>query len=257
MFGIARWQRWLLIATLVALGVVLAGVAAIAIIDWNNAELFVPSADLAATRGRLLAIEDSVSKSRSAQEYVDDIVHGPRATRDLASAGGRRALYVIGAPSMAGLSIARLPVAGTISSDFSSARHHPMLGIIRAHTGVDITAPPGSRISAPAAGRVTFVGWRLALGLLIEIEHPNGVMTRYGHCRVVLVRTGDRVTRGEMIATVGSSGLTTGPHLHYEVWSHGTPVDPVHFRFPQPLDGATMSSAPSAAAAPVAAAPED
>jgi murein DD-endopeptidase MepM/ murein hydrolase activator NlpD len=100
------------------------------------------------------------------------------------------------------------------------------------------------------------VGWRLSLGLLIEIEHPNGVVTRYGHCRVALVRAGERVTRGMMIATVGSSGLTTGPHLHYEVWSRGNPVNPLNFRFPQPLDSAAVSSARGAFPIPVTAAPE-
>lgn len=252
--GLARWQSRLLVAALVVLGVIVAGVMTMAIVDMNNADLFLPSADLAATRGRLLAVEDSVSKVKAAQAYVDDIIHGPSASRDL---GGRRVLYGIGAPSMAGLSIAGLPVSGTITSDFSSARRHPLLHIIRPHIGVDITAPPGSRISAPAAGRVTFVGWRLSLGLLIEIEHPNGVVTRYGHCRVALVRAGDRVARGTMIASVGSSGLTTGPHLHYEVWSRGNPVDPLNFRFPQPLDGAGVSSARGVLPTPVMAAPDD
>jgi murein DD-endopeptidase MepM/ murein hydrolase activator NlpD len=257
MLGLGRWQSRLLVAALVVLALIVAGVATMAVVDLNNADLFVPSADLAATRGRLLAVEDSVTKVRAAQEYVDDIVHGPRASRDLLADGGRRILYGVGAPSMAGLSISGLPVSGTISSDFSSARRHPLLHIIRPHIGLDITAPPGSRISAPAAGRVTFVGWKLSLGLLIEIEHPNGIVTRYGHCRVALVRAGDRVTRGMMIATVGSSGLTTGPHLHYEVWNRGNPVDPVSFRFPQPVDSAAVSSARGAPSSPVAAAPED
>jgi murein DD-endopeptidase MepM/ murein hydrolase activator NlpD len=257
MLGLARWQSRLLVTALVVLAVIVAGVTTMAIADMNNADLFVPSADLAATRGRLLAVEDSVSKVRAARAYVDDILYGPSASRELTADGGRRILYGIGAPSMAGLSVAGLPVSGTITSDFSNARRHPLLHIIRPHIGVDITAPPGSRISAPAAGRVTFVGWKLSLGLLIEIEHPNGIVTRYGHCRVALVRAGDRVTRGMMIATVGSSGLTTGPHLHYEVWNRGNPVDPLHFRFPQPLDSAAVSSARGAFPIPVTAAPED
>ena len=88
-------------------------------------------------------------------------------------------------------------------------------------------------MSAPAAGRVTYVGRYFALGLTVEIAHSNGVSTRYAHLRSALVTVGQEVPRGAAIATVGSSGLTTGPHLHYEVSVNGRQVNPVRFRLPQ------------------------
>jgi murein DD-endopeptidase MepM/ murein hydrolase activator NlpD len=97
---------------------------------------------------------------------------------------------------MAGLSAEGLPVTGSISSDFSSSRRHPLLGITRPHLGLDITAPRGSRISAPAAGRVSFVGWRFSFGADVEITHPDGIVTRYAHCRLALVKTATRCNAG-------------------------------------------------------------
>jgi murein DD-endopeptidase MepM/ murein hydrolase activator NlpD len=238
--SIARWQRLLIVGLLITLVVVAVGAVTTLIFGVSSPDLFAPSADLATIRGRLDAVEDSLSQARKALALAEDISLGPRTTRDLSPDARRKMLSDIGMASMAGLSGEGLPVTGVISSDFSTSRRHPLLHIVRPHLGVDITAPRGSRISAPAAGRVTFVGWKISLGLLIEIEHANGITTRYGHCRTALVNVGDRVTRGAMIATVGSSGLTTGPHLHYEVWDHGNAVDPLRFRFPQATDSATV-----------------
>jgi murein DD-endopeptidase MepM/ murein hydrolase activator NlpD len=122
-----------------------------------------------------------------------------------------------------------LPVNGSISSHYSRARLHPMLKIWRPHRGVDIAAPVGTRIVAPATGHVRFAGRRPGHGLMVELEHTGGVITRHSHCRTLLVRAGDQVAMGEPIATVGSSGLSTGPHLHFEVLSRGVSVDPIRF----------------------------
>jgi len=122
-----------------------------------------------------------------------------------------------------------LPVAGVISSGFSASRFHPLLEIFRAHKGVDVSAPAGTRIVAPAAGRVTYVGWRFGYGLTVDIEHSGDVTTRYAHCRSAMVHVGDRVAKGQEIATVGSSGLATGPHVHFEVIARGNSVDPIKF----------------------------
>jgi murein DD-endopeptidase MepM/ murein hydrolase activator NlpD len=92
---------------------------------------------------------------------------------------------------------------------------------------------------------VTRVERQLGYGLLVEIDHGDGVMTRYAHCRSSLVSVGDPVLQGEPIATVGSSGLSTGPHLHYEVLVKGRRVDPLRHRFPVPT---TTAAAPTAAA---------
>ena len=108
-------------------------------------------------------------------------------------------------------------------------RFHPILQIFRAHRGVDLSAPAGTRIVAPAEGTVTSVGWRLGYGLTIELAHSGGVTTRYAHCRSAMVHRGDHVAIGQAFATVGSSGLATAPHLHFEVLVHGTNVDPIKF----------------------------
>ena len=122
-----------------------------------------------------------------------------------------------------------MPVAGQITSPFSRSRLHPILDIFRAHRGVDVAAPVGTRIVAPAPGRVVSVGWRFGYGLTVELEHSGNISTRYAHCRSALVRPGDRVNEGDPIATVGESGLTTGPHVHFEVLVRGEQVDPIHF----------------------------
>ena len=122
-----------------------------------------------------------------------------------------------------------LPVAGEITSNFSGSRMHPILRYLRAHLGTDIAAPYGTKIVAPAPARVRSVGWSFGYGLTIELEHTGGVITRFGHCRSGIVRAGDRVLEGETIGTVGSTGLATGPHVHFEVLVRGQQVDPVNF----------------------------
>lgn len=122
-----------------------------------------------------------------------------------------------------------MPVAGHISSRYTNSRLHPILEIFRAHRGVDVSAPLGTRIVSPADGRVNFVGWRLGYGLTIEIAHSGNIITRYAHCRTSRVREGQVVSAGQMIATVGSTGLSTGPHVHFEVLNRGLSVDPIKF----------------------------
>jgi murein DD-endopeptidase MepM/ murein hydrolase activator NlpD len=122
-----------------------------------------------------------------------------------------------------------MPVVGQITSPFSQSRLHPILGFFRAHLGVDLSAPAGTHIVAPAAARVKSVGWHLAYGLTIELEHSGDVVTRFAHCRAAYVHVGDTVQAGQVIGAVGTSGLTTGPHVHFEVLVHGKQVDPVSF----------------------------
>src|SRR5215472_3370380 len=122
-----------------------------------------------------------------------------------------------------------MPINGEITSRFSRSRFHPILEVFRAHRGVDLGAPEGTPVSAPAAGRVASVGRRLGYGLVIEMVHSGGVVTRYAHLHSAVVRSGDTVAMGQAIGTVGQSGLATAPHLHFEVWVKGTAVDPVKF----------------------------
>lgn len=126
-----------------------------------------------------------------------------------------------------------MPTAGWLSSAFSRARIHPILHVARPHEGIDVSAPMGAPIVAPAAGTVKRVTRERGYGLLVEIDHGNGMMTRYAHCSRVSVKPGQRVQRGQEIANVGNSGLSAGPHLHYEIHVNGRPVDPLTFVLPQ------------------------
>jgi len=122
-----------------------------------------------------------------------------------------------------------LPAVGPITSRFSRSRWHPILRIFRPHKGVDVAAAYGSNITAPAAGRVTFVGRKLGDGLMVELDHGAGVVSRYAHCSAVKVKVGDFVSFGDVIALVGSSGLATAAHVHFEVRVRGEPVDPLKY----------------------------
>jgi murein DD-endopeptidase MepM/ murein hydrolase activator NlpD len=122
-----------------------------------------------------------------------------------------------------------MPVNGEISSSFSYSRLHPLLRYFRAHLGADIRAPYGTHIVAPAAARVKSVGWSLGYGLMIELEHTGGVITRFAHCKSARVQAGDQVLEGETIGFVGSSGLATGPHVHFEVLVNGRQVNPITY----------------------------
>jgi murein DD-endopeptidase MepM/ murein hydrolase activator NlpD len=121
------------------------------------------------------------------------------------------------------------PVAGVLSSRFSESRFHPIHHQSLPHEGVDLSAPRGTPILAAAKGMVTYAGWRAGLGYMVEIDHGYGFVTRYGHASRLLVRRGQQVTRGEVIAQVGSSGISTSPHLHYEVRVGGRPVNPLNY----------------------------
>jgi biotin carboxyl carrier protein len=120
-----------------------------------------------------------------------------------------------------------LPVIGRITGRFSSARRHPMLGVVRRHNGIDIAAPTGTPITAPHEGIVHFVGRRIGYGIVIEIDHGNGVLTRYAHCKSANVEEGQVVRAGQQIGTVGATGLATGPHLHFEILVGGRNVNPL------------------------------
>ena len=114
-----------------------------------------------------------------------------------------------------------------ISSSFARARHHPILGITRRHEGTDYAASPGTPVMAAGDGVVLRAGWSGGYGNLIELRHRNGITTRYGHLRGFArgVRTGARVSQGQTIGYVGSTGLASGPHLHYEFRVNGVARD--------------------------------
>ncbi|HSB53197.1 MAG TPA: peptidoglycan DD-metalloendopeptidase family protein, partial [Gemmatimonadales bacterium] len=125
-----------------------------------------------------------------------------------------------------------MPTTGWLTSAFSSMREHPILHIARPHEGIDVTAPMGAPIQAPAGGRVTKTGWESGYGNVIVIDHGFGLTTKFAHCSRLEARTGQQVKRGDVIAYVGNTGLATGPHLHYEVHVNGKPVDPLRYVLP-------------------------
>ncbi|WP_132076017.1 M23 family metallopeptidase [Sinorhizobium americanum] len=127
----------------------------------------------------------------------------------------------------------RLPLespapASDVTSSFGN-RLDPFLGRLALHAGIDFRAATGTRIRSTAAGTVTTAGHAGGYGNMIEIDHGNGVSTRYAHLAVVLVHVGDRVEADQVIAQSGSTGRSTGPHLHYEVRLNGLAVDPMRF----------------------------
>jgi murein DD-endopeptidase MepM/ murein hydrolase activator NlpD len=120
---------------------------------------------------------------------------------------------------------------GYVSSHFGR-RADPFTGRIAYHEGVDIAAKIGSNIRAMADGVVSFAGERSQYGLTVEITHARGLMTRYAHTQALLVKVGEKVSRGDPIAQVGSSGRSTGPHLHVEVLQEGRQVNPAKYLRP-------------------------
>lgn len=111
------------------------------------------------------------------------------------------------------------PLKGTISSGFGPRNGRP-------HEGIDIPAPHGSEVRAVASGLVSYADWAGTYGLLIKIDHGNGIETRYAHNSRLTVKPGERVSAGQVIARVGSTGRSTAPHLHFEVRVNGEAVDP-------------------------------
>jgi murein DD-endopeptidase MepM/ murein hydrolase activator NlpD len=130
-----------------------------------------------------------------------------------------------------------LPTQGWLSSGYKAMRMHPILNYARPHRGIDITAPKGTPILAPAGGVVKSTGYQSGFGNAVTISHGYGIVTKYAHADKILVKAGQRVKRGERIALVGKTGLATAPHLHYEVHVNGRPVDPRRFVLPEEVGG--------------------
>jgi len=114
----------------------------------------------------------------------------------------------------------------TISSPYGN-RMHPVYKVVRKHTGLDIAAPKGANVVAAKGGTVISAGWQGGYGNAVIIDHGGGITTLYGHCSKLLVKTGDNVKEGAIIAKVGSTGVSTGNHLHFEVRKGGVPINPV------------------------------
>jgi len=114
------------------------------------------------------------------------------------------------------------PVRGWVTAEFDET----MPGREKKHTGIDIAAPQGTPILTAGSGKVTFAGWDKDLGLVVVLDHLNGLSTLYGHCSRVLVEVNEPVSQGQAIAELGNTGQSSAPHLHFEIRENGMPIDP-------------------------------
>lgn len=123
----------------------------------------------------------------------------------------------------------RMPVEGVRLTSSYGMREHPVLGGRRAHKGIDLAAPTGTPIYASADGMVSKAEWFSGYGLYVALEHGGDLQTRYGHMSRINVLSGQQVRKGDVIGFVGSTGRSTGPHLHYEVRIAGEAVNPIPY----------------------------
>ena len=159
------------------------------------------------------------------EDYDEPVISFGRAV-DLAG----RDIDPVGAALAPGLGFGALPsgrplAGGRLTSGFGM-RYHPTLGGNRFHGGIDIAAPAGTPVTATSAGRVSIAGWSGGYGILVSIAHGGSVETRYAHLSAVAVRPGDSVSQGQVIGYIGSTGRSTGPHLHYETRLGGRAANP-------------------------------
>ncbi len=177
-------------------------------------------------QGYRAAIDEMEARSQSIQARLADIAAEQRAQAQQRSSGGSPG----GGGSSGGGSSAGMqwPVNGPITSGFGY-RTHPVLGYQRLHAGTDFGAASGAPIVAAASGTVISAGWTGGYGNATIIAHGDGLATLYGHQSRLAVWAGTRVSRGQVVGYVGSTGMSTGPHLHFEVRRHGVPVDAVPF----------------------------
>jgi murein DD-endopeptidase MepM/ murein hydrolase activator NlpD len=156
---------------------------------------------------------------------VRDVAYGavvPPAPRVVASNGGR------GGPLRRPEGFAALPAAASrlaVNSPYG-VRHDPLTGAARMHTGVDLGASYGETVGASMSGTVRFAGRRGGYGNLVVVDHGHGISTYYAHLAAIAVSAGTEVAAGQFLGYVGSTGRSTGPHLHYEVRANGHPLDP-------------------------------
>jgi murein DD-endopeptidase MepM/ murein hydrolase activator NlpD len=172
-----------------------------------------------------VATEDTVSRSKSVDAHLALMFDEVRAERGTLAElldyfRGREAL-LRSTPSIA-------PTHGFLTSGFGT-REDPFTNADSGHSGDDIAAPSGTEVVAPADGVVTLAGENGGYGNCVILEHRPGLTTVFGHLSSVLVHGGDRVVRGQRIGRVGSTGRSTGPHLHYEVRQNGVPLNPRRF----------------------------
>lgn len=178
-----------------------------------------------------LAESDTAWVGASVLERLDDRALGLRGGADRRAASLERLLGQLEDKREKLVSMPSIwPSRGWLTSRFGP-RVSPFTGRRKHHSGIDIAAAKGTPIVAPARARVTFVGKKGPLGNALVLDHGFGVKTVYGHTEKIFVRSGEKVERGQQIAAIGSSGRSTGPHVHYVVEVNGKPRDPLDYIF--------------------------
>ncbi len=170
----------------------------------------------AAALARRNGIRNPNRLSIGQQLHIDTFTPGPSTRSTTAASDTTRAARAGDWP---------MPVDGRVSSPYGW-RRHPISGRRTFHTGLDIAAPTGTPVRVPAGGRVAFAGWNGGYGNYVVVDHGNGLRTAYAHLSRIHVRVGQTVDAGTSIGAVGSTGRSTGPHLHFEVKRNGSFVDP-------------------------------
>jgi murein DD-endopeptidase MepM/ murein hydrolase activator NlpD len=161
----------------------------------------------------LTAMVDDLQTQLSSREQQLSVLENMILTREL-----NKQVYPEGRPVQEGF----------ISSYFGQ-RADPFTGYTAVHKGLDFAGQQGSIVTSVAAGLVTFAGERSGYGQMVEVNHGNGLATRYCHAEKLLVKQGDMIRKGQDVALMGSTGRSTGPHLHFEVLKNGAQVDPLRF----------------------------
>lgn len=200
-----------------------------ALLDESNQHKQTLDARLAESQQIMKDLEADQAKLKAEQEQAQRDEEAARAEiaaalRRRASSGSSSATSVYTGGTF------RWPTDQTtlVTSDYSM-RTHPTLGVYKQHTGIDIGASYGTDVLAGGDGTVLISGWNNAYGWMVVIDHGGGVTTLYGHNSKLLVSAGEQVSRGQVIAKVGSTGYSTGPHIHFEVNVNGSAVNPWNY----------------------------
>ena len=188
------------------------------------------SSDLGATKEKLKKLKEAAEAARRKQEEMARAAAAAAAAAASASSGSSGGSSSAGAPVVSGNGTFTHPCPGLtyISSEFGW-RAQPLPGASTNHKGMDFAAPTGTPIYAAAGGTVTTATYSGNAGNLIVINHGNGLQTYYMHCHAMYVSAGQQVSKGQNIGAVGTTGNSTGPHLHFQVMLNGTPTNPRNY----------------------------
>ncbi|MCC6436440.1 MAG: M23 family metallopeptidase [Acidimicrobiales bacterium] len=178
-----------------------------------------------ALQGKIGDVQAEADRLKAAEDELTAVIN-----RHLEEEAAAKGFSASSAPTLTVASASGFiyPADGPVTSPFGY-RVHPILGYSRLHAGTDIGASYGSPIWASKGGEVILAGWNGGYGNCVIIAHEGGLSTLYGHMSELAVSEGQRVGQGEVIGWVGSTGASTGPHLHFEVWVGGSATDPMNF----------------------------